>query len=191
MDDVINMFTEDSEINYLKTWLCGGSGGQTYPIHDKIFDINVDEIMRRGFAYDFCDIEMQFDNALGFKHDYKVDDKELDSVANDILNRLHSLSKDINENPSKYFKHIEATDLETYCLDNLGVKPSYIVDIICDRNVTTSVISTDYIRGIAEKCIDYIVHDIVACCDKDDWNGDDVAMSFGRALSDKLGIEIN
>jgi len=78
-------------------------------------------------------------------------------------------------------------ELVKRCRKNLGVHPDYIVDIIIAMNAK-GCISSDYIRGIAENCIDGIVDDLIECADPDDWNEDDIRLAFGRVLTDKLDI---
>lgn len=71
----------------------------------------------------------------------------------------------------------------------LEVSPDYIVDIIHDMNIN-GPISQDYIRFIAEKCVEDIAQDIYETANREAWNNDDVRLAFGRVLCKKLKIEI-
>lgn len=92
-----NIFTEDTDINIIKSWLVGCSDGQTYPINDRFLPrIN-------GFDINFDCIEEAWDNIIGWKHDYKVDDPKLSEVANDILKNINEFIENVNKDPQKYF----------------------------------------------------------------------------------------
>lgn len=100
-EDIVNLWNEDSDFNVVRTWLVGGTGGQTYSIFDRFLQkIKIDEDK---FQYDFCDIEVSIDEIIGWKHDYKLDDPSLDSCAWKIVNELDEFIKNVNENPEKYF----------------------------------------------------------------------------------------
>ena len=62
-DEIINLWKEDSDYNVVKTWLVGGTGGQTFSILDRFIPrIKVDDTM---FVYDFGDIEQEVDEIIG------------------------------------------------------------------------------------------------------------------------------
>ena len=94
--DCANIFSEDTDINIIKSWLIGCSDGQTYPICDRF-------LPRIKFEFDFDRIEEQWDNIIGFKYDYKIDDPNLDKVANDMLKKLNEFIENVNKDPQKYF----------------------------------------------------------------------------------------
>lgn len=95
--DCANIFAEDTDINIIKSWLIGCSNGQTYPINDRFLP----RIKNPGFNFDR--IEEQWDNIIGFKNDYKIDDPNLEKVANDILKNINEFIDNVNKDPQKYF----------------------------------------------------------------------------------------
>ena len=100
-DDVINLWREDSDFNVVRTWLVGGTGGQTYSILDRFLPrIKIDE---EKYVYDFCDIEPEIDEIIGYKHDYKLDDPDLVSRAWTIVNELDTFVGEVNAHPEKFF----------------------------------------------------------------------------------------
>lgn len=95
--DCANIFSEDTDINIIKSWLIGCSDGQTYPINDRFLP------RIKCLKFNFDRIEEQWDNIIGFKTDYKIDDPNLDKVANDILKNINEFIKKVNRDPKKYF----------------------------------------------------------------------------------------
>ena len=95
--DCANIFSEDTDINIIKSWLIGCSDGQTYPINDRFLP------RIKCLKFNFDRIEEQWDNIIGFKTDYKIDDPNLDKVANDILKNINEFIDNMNKDPQKYF----------------------------------------------------------------------------------------
>ena len=93
------------KVNIAKSWLMGASQGQTWPLDD-LLDIDVDRLQEIGFLYDYGGIESQFDEIVGYKHDYDPEDPELDRKAVEIVDGLEELSEDAMRNPEKYFEEI-------------------------------------------------------------------------------------
>lgn len=96
-DGIVNIFTEDTDINIIKSWLVGSTDGQTYSINDRFLP----RIKELEFNFD-C-IEEAWDNIIGYKHDYKIDDPKLSEVANGILKNLNEFIENVNKDPQKYF----------------------------------------------------------------------------------------
>ena len=94
--DCSNIFTEDTDINIIKSWLIGCSNGQTYPINDRFLP------RIKALNMDFDNIEEAWDNIIGWKYDYKIDDPKLNDVANDILKSLNEFIDTVNKDPQKY-----------------------------------------------------------------------------------------
>lgn len=70
-------------INIIKTWLCNGTDGQTYSIDDYYLEkIKLNDYEIRYF--DFVKIETEWNDIIGYKHDYKIDDSELTNIAMEI-----------------------------------------------------------------------------------------------------------
>ena len=96
-DGIVNVFAEDSDINVIKSWLIGSTDGQTYSISDRFLPrIN-------GHEFQFDCIDGEWNDIIGYKHDYKIGDPELDKEANRMLNDINEFIKNVNENPEKYF----------------------------------------------------------------------------------------
>ena len=94
--DKINIFTENTDINIIKSWLIGCSDGQIYPINDRF--------LPRIRGIEFNDrIEEQWDNIMGSKYDYKIDDPNLEKVASDMLKNINEFIENVNKDPQKYF----------------------------------------------------------------------------------------
>ena len=95
--DKINIFTENTDINIIKSWLIGCYNGQTDPINDRF-------ILRIKCSwFNFDRIEEQLNNIIGYKCDYKIDDPNLEKVANDILNNINEFIENVNKDPKKCF----------------------------------------------------------------------------------------
>lgn len=95
--DCANIFSEDTDINIIKSWLIGCSDGQTYPINDRFLP------RIKGLKFNFERIEEQWDNIIGYKYDYKIDDPNLERVANDMLKNINEFIDNANKDPQKYF----------------------------------------------------------------------------------------
>ena len=97
--DCANIFAEDTDINFIKSWLIGCSDGQTYPINDRFLP----RIKCLEFFFNFDRIEEQGNNIIGYKYDYKIDDPNLEKVANDMLKNINEFIDNVNKDPQKYF----------------------------------------------------------------------------------------
>ena len=95
--DCANIFAEDTDINFIKSWLIGCSDGQTYPINDRFLP------RIKCLEFNFDRIEEQWNNIIGYKYDYKIDDPNLEKVANDMLKNLNEFIDNVNKDPQKYF----------------------------------------------------------------------------------------
>ena len=102
--DTPNIFTEDTDLNIVKSWLCGSTDGQTYSVNDRFLPrIKIPE----GLEWDFCGIETEWDEIIGLKHDYKVDDPELEKKAEETLANIYAFIKKVNAEPQKYFNEVK------------------------------------------------------------------------------------
>jgi hypothetical protein len=98
--DTPNIFTEDTDLNIVKSWICGSTDGQTYSISDRFLPrIKIPD----GLEWDFCKIEMEWDEIIGWKHDYKVDDPKMEKKAEEILSNINAFIEKVNTEPQKYF----------------------------------------------------------------------------------------
>ena len=53
------------------------------------------------------------------------------------------------------------------------------------------IIPLDYLEPIVKKCAKMIIVDIYETADHENWNLDDLKLSFGRVLAQKLHIDID
>lgn len=113
--DIINMWgmgaTElEDDINIIKTWLVGGSEGQTYPINERFLARLKYDNKKYGW-FDFGSIEEKWDSIIGYKYDYKLNDPNLETTAIKIRKELMEFIEDMNNNPDSYFKkNVTKTD---------------------------------------------------------------------------------
>ena len=96
--NTINLFTEDTDLNIVKSWLCNATDGQTYP-----FDRFAVRIKAPQAKFRFAEIEGLWSEIIGYEHDYKVDDPALEETAEALLKRLNEFVEEVNANPDKFF----------------------------------------------------------------------------------------
>lgn len=100
--DKANLFTEDNDFNICKSWLCGSTDGATWSLsawfYKKITEcpVGVDRV-----KYD-CETSCIFsceewEEAVGWEHDYKVDDPQVDAEAQAMANRLNAYIDKLNK----------------------------------------------------------------------------------------------
>lgn len=128
----INIFKDDSDINIVKSWLVGSTEGAPYSIKDRylkyianpqIVDFTFTKYPSKKpvYRYDFREIAEKWDGIVGCKHDYSVDDPELETVAGRIDKELKEFIGDINKHPERYFEEIKNNDhLEYYWTKQIG-----------------------------------------------------------------------
>ena len=100
-------------------------GRQTYP-----FDRFAKRIICPQAKFRFYEIEKEWNEAIGDKHDFKVDDPALDEAAEAMLNRLTALIEDVNANPDKYFKG-DFDDFNGYVYVCVEETPDNGKEIVC------------------------------------------------------------
>ena len=101
--DTPNIFKDDTDLNIVKSWLCNSTDGQTYSINGRFLPrIKIPE----GLDWDFCDIDAEWNEIIGWKHDYKVDDPEMEEAAKSLLADIEAFIAKVNSNPQKYFKSV-------------------------------------------------------------------------------------
>ena len=112
--DTANIFTEDTDFNICKSWLCGSTDGQTYSISDHFgkklhCPDGMDEKEWWNLTEGFFNWQV-WEDTVGWKHDYKVDDPEVDIAAQKMADGLNDLINKVNENPR--FWHDEDRPIE-------------------------------------------------------------------------------
>ena len=98
-----NLFMEDTDFNICLSWICDSTEGQTYSISDHFAKkMKRTENMSED---DWIDKTMDFFNwtvweeAVGWKHDYRVDDPAAQEVAARMVKELNALIERLNEDP--------------------------------------------------------------------------------------------
>ena len=126
--NTINIFTEDTDLNIIKSWLCNATEGQTYP-----FDRFRKRLKFPQAEFRFDEIEGLWNEKIGNKHDYKVDDPAMEDEAKALLKRLNEFIDDVNANPDKYFKdEFDSNDGKVYvCVEEL---PNFGKEVICVKH---------------------------------------------------------
>jgi len=101
--DTPNLFMEDTDFNICKSWLCNSTDGGTYSINDHFegkmkcpANMSQDKFFQQ--TVDFFETQV-WNEAIGYKHDYKIDDPEVDKVANKMVKDLNALIDRVNEDP--------------------------------------------------------------------------------------------
>lgn len=100
--DKANLFTEDNDFNICKSWLCGSTDGATWSLSEwfnkKVAEcpVGVDSV-----KYD-CETDgifscEEWEEAVGWNHDYKVDDPKVDEEAQAMADRLNAYVEKVNK----------------------------------------------------------------------------------------------
>lgn len=144
-DGIVNIFSEDSDINVIKSWLVGSTLGQTYSLSDRFLP----RIKSPEVDINFSDAE--WNDIIGYKYDYKIGDPELEKEANRMLNDINDFIDRINSNPEKYSNNEKSKPY--------SIKVSAVID-----NVITGFFKTeDEAKSwagsrarilLADKCLD-------------------------------------
>ena len=99
--EIENLWSEDTDMNIVKTWLLNGTFGGTHTVTGRFLSrISIDESK---YDYDYCRIEVPVDEIIGWKHDYKLDDPGLEVRAKEIVDGLNEFVKEVNAHPENYF----------------------------------------------------------------------------------------
>lgn len=99
MEEIANLWSEDTDENIVKTWLLGMTDGQTYSINDRFLPRVKTELLCGNFD---C-IEGEWDEIIGPCEYFKIDDPRLEDRAREIVEGLNGFIDRINANPERYF----------------------------------------------------------------------------------------
>lgn len=121
--DIRNIFTEDTDLNIVKSWLCGSTDGQTYSLGERFLPRLTDP---RAENHTDC-IEGKWDEVIGYWHFFKVDDPALQTAAEDMLKRIEDFIAEVNADPDKFFPKPEP-----YTLSELKGNIDYWVTAISE-----------------------------------------------------------
>ena len=100
--EIVNLWNENTDLNIVKTWLLGTTDGQTYPIIDRW----APKFHTPGFLC--LDGLAEFDDIIGYKYDWKLDDPNLDAEAERIVRELDAFIEKVNAHPELYSDNIVA-----------------------------------------------------------------------------------
>lgn len=101
--EVRNLFTEDTDFNIVKSWLCDSTDGQTFSISEH-FDkkircpVGMDANEHWNLTEDFFNSD-PWESTLGYEHEYKVDDPEIDKITEEKVKALNALIDRLNKDP--------------------------------------------------------------------------------------------
>lgn len=98
-DEIKNLWSEDTDENIVRSWLVGITDGQTWSVNGHFLS----RITTDKFDCNFDCIEAEWDDIIGYKHDWKLDDWKLEAEVERIVRELNALIDEINANPEKYF----------------------------------------------------------------------------------------
>ena len=105
MNEFKNLWSKDTDVNVIASWLVGMSDGGTYPINDRF-------LWRIKADVKFDDIEEKWDEAIGPCLYLSVDDATLFPTAKRVCDNLYALIEDVNAHPEKYVSRPKRTSDE-------------------------------------------------------------------------------
>lgn len=187
--DTANIFTDETDFNICKSWLCGSTDGATYSLSDcfgwKIIE-RPDGVPQNAYnnLVEGCFCTQEWEDAVGYKHDYKVDDPNLDLQAARMVKRIDAYIKKLNEK----IRSLENEKPKSYC-EKLGYDEEGFAAQILDaygRAAVPSVYLTQIVDAIAEE----VAEDVYTSTNLTDWNSEDVGLAVGRVLCKRLGIAV-
>ena len=168
--DKPNIFREDTDFNICKSWLCGSTDGQTYSISDwfgkKIIPCpeTISRITYENIL-DNCFCTQEWEDSIGWKHDYAVNDPEVDEVASKMVDDLNRYIGGLNEKIRN--AAVFPSDNERYGILNLTYgEVRKIMDSIGN-------LINEYRAQESQKRI-----------------GGELAMSIGREVCKMLGVSV-
>jgi len=124
-----NLFTTTDDpvtdkLNIIKSWLCGCSDGETYPILQKVADIDFKRVDLEHFDGSTFSMEEQLNDIIGYDYNHSIDDPELDGIAKRMLDEIDALMEDIYAHPEKY---MDRKQPRVYCNAHDGISCDYAV----------------------------------------------------------------
>lgn len=101
--DKPNLFTEDTDFNICLSWLCDSTSGGTYSIGDWFgkklkCPEGMDVDTWNEYMYDVFNWQV-WEDTIGWKHDYRVDDPKAAEEARNMAEKLNILVDLLNRNP--------------------------------------------------------------------------------------------
>lgn len=116
--DTPNIFKEDTDFNICKSWLCGSTDGQTYSVSDHFGQkLRRPENMTEAEWLDKTEGVFnwqEWEDTIGWKHDYKVDDPEVDIAAQKMVDGLNALIDKLNADPGYWQDKTQTVDTGTF-----------------------------------------------------------------------------
>ena len=97
--DTPNIYMEDTDLNIIKSWLCGSTDGQTYSLCERFLPRLTDPRAK----FNTCCLWGKWDEVIGYRHDFKVDDPALQAEAEAMLKRIEDFIAEVNADPDKFF----------------------------------------------------------------------------------------
>lgn len=98
-----NLFLEDTDFNICLSWLCDSTYGQTYSIIDRFSNKmkRPEGMSEQEWTEKICDVFncQKWENIIGWKHDYRVDDPTATEEANRMVKSLNAFIDRLNRDP--------------------------------------------------------------------------------------------
>lgn len=134
--DTPNIFKEDTDFNICKSWLCGSTDGQTYSISDHFGakmrrPDGMDEMEWWNLTEGFFNWQV-WEDVVGWKHDYKVDDPEVDIAAQKMADGLNALIDKLNADPGYWKNETQTVDTGTF-YGNAEAIADKAYALVCDE----------------------------------------------------------
>lgn len=140
MNEITNLWKEDTDENIVKSWLVGLTDGQTYSINNHFLP----RITTPLFCGNFDSIEGEWDDIIGPCIRCHIDDDILEPRAKEIVNGLNGFIDRINANPSHYFRETVKTEpvktekeIITISETECGGKPTIYAEYLTDNSFDT------------------------------------------------------
>lgn len=187
--DIANLFMEDTDFNICKSWLCNSTDGQTYSLSDwfgrKIHPCPVDvlssdyeNVLENCFASD------EWEDSIGYFHDFKVDSKTTDIEAKKMANRLNAYIGKLNAKIDA-LKRIPPGEMKNMKTLNKNKEIEHAI-----RCALNNAVAGCYIENIVNSIKDDVIEDVNKSVGPEWWDGDDVRLAVGRVLHKRLNNEI-
>lgn len=187
--DNANLFKEDNDFNICKSWLCNSTEGQTYSLSDwfgnKIHPCPTDAL---AVEYDNiiggCFNTQEWEDAIGFRHDFKVDGEYTDKETEKMVSRINDYIDRLNAKIDA-MQRVSPDEIKNLKVLNKNKEIECTIHSLLYNTVTR-----DYIENIIDNIKDDVIDDVNETASPEEWNIYDVRLAIGRVLYKRLNIEV-
>ena len=149
MNEITNLWKEDTDENIVKSWLVGLTDGQTYSINDRFLP----RITTPLFCGNFDCIEAEWDEIIGPCIRCKIDDELLEPQAQKIVKGLNDFIARINADPNRYCKKQEMHKKFLCQVIQKGEDNDSVITVLhidCERHEAVRWLADEVIRQLQE-----------------------------------------